>query len=52
MGMIKLELSIEETNYVLKVLNNLPTESNVWPLVQKIKEQAIPQTQATEPEQP
>jgi len=49
--MIKLELSIEETNYVLKVLNNLPTESNVWPLVQKIKEQAIPQTQETKPEQ-
>jgi len=41
--MIKLELTLDEANFVLKVLNNLLTESNAWPLVQKIKEQAVPQ---------
>jgi hypothetical protein len=47
---IKLELSLEEADFVLKVLNNLPTESNAWPLVQKIKEQAVPQAQEVKPE--
>jgi hypothetical protein len=47
---IKLELTLDEANFVLKVLNNLPTESNAWPLVQKIREQAVPQTQETQPE--
>ena len=37
--MIKLELSIEETNFILQTLGNLPTSSGAWPLVVKIKEQ-------------
>ena len=48
MTTIKLELTLDEANFVLKVLNNLPTESNAWPLVQKIKEQAVPQATPVE----
>lgn len=41
--MIKLELSIEEVNFLLAVMGDLPTKTGAYPLVVKIKEQADPQ---------
>lgn len=35
-----LKLTTEEINFILAVLGNLPTQSNAWPLMQKIKSQA------------
>jgi hypothetical protein len=46
--MIKLELSIEEVNAILSVLGKAPYEF-AQPLVDKIKQQGIPQVQAIEP---
>jgi len=40
---INLTLSVEETNFILQTLGQLPTSSGAWPLVVKIKEQAEPQ---------
>ena len=37
---MKLELDINEINFVLQTLGNLPSSSGVWPLIVKIKEQA------------
>jgi len=37
---MKLELEINEINFVLQTLGNLPSSSGVWPLIVKIKEQA------------
>jgi hypothetical protein len=42
-AVIKLELSVDEVNFILQVLGELPTKSGVWPLVMKVKEQAEPQ---------
>ena len=42
---IELKLTTEEDNFVLDVLGNLPTQSNAWPLMQKIKTQAEAQVQ-------
>lgn len=38
--MIKLDLTVEETNAILQVLGDLPTKMGAWPLMLKIKEQA------------
>ena len=38
--MMKLELDVNEINFVLQTLGNLPSSSGVWPLIVKIKEQA------------
>jgi pimeloyl-ACP methyl ester carboxylesterase len=38
--MIKLELSIEEVNYILQTIGQLPTSTGAWVLLAKIKEQA------------
>lgn len=46
--MINLELSAEEVNAILAVLGDLPTKSNAWPLVVKIREQAESQRQTAE----
>ena len=43
--MIKLELSIEEVNGILMALGKAPYEM-AQPLVDKIKQQAVPQVQA------
>jgi hypothetical protein len=43
--MIKLELSIEEVNGILMALGKAPYEM-AQPIVDKIKQQAIPQVQA------
>jgi hypothetical protein len=37
---MKLELDINEINFVLQTLGQLPSSSGVWPLIVKIKEQA------------
>jgi hypothetical protein len=37
---MKLELDVNEINFVLQALGQLPSSSGVWPLLVKIKEQA------------
>jgi hypothetical protein len=37
---MKLELDINEINFVLQTLGQLPSSNGVWPLIVKIKEQA------------
>ena len=48
---IELKLTAEEVNFVLAVLGNLPTQSNAWPLMQKIRTQAESQVPKEEPAQ-
>jgi hypothetical protein len=43
---IELKLTTDEANFVLAVLGNLPTQSNAWPLMQKIKIQVDSHVQA------
>jgi len=45
---MNLELDVNEINFVLQTLGNLPSSSGVWPLIVKIKEQA--DTQVTDVE--
>jgi len=44
--MIKLDLEINEVNYILQTLGELPTKTGAWELLRKIKEQADPQVPA------
>jgi hypothetical protein len=44
--MIQLELTADEVQGILTVLNDLPTKTNAWPLVQKIEQQVAEQTPA------
>lgn len=37
---MKIELDVNEINFVLQTLGQLPSSSGVWPLIVKIKEQA------------
>jgi hypothetical protein len=37
---MKLELGVNEINFILQTLGQLPSSSGVWPLILKIKEQA------------
>ena len=37
---MKLELDVNEINFVFQTLAELPSKSGVWPLILKIKEQA------------
>jgi hypothetical protein len=37
---MKLELDVNEINFILQTLGELPSKSGVWPLLIKIKEQA------------
>ena len=41
---MNLNLEVAEVNFVLQVLGQLPTSSNVYPLLKKIEAQAIEQT--------
>jgi hypothetical protein len=50
--MIKLELSIEEVNFILAVIGDLPTKKGAWELLKRIKEQADPQVLEPEAETP
>jgi len=48
---INLTLSVEETNFILQTLGQLPSSSGVWPLICKIKEQGesqVPKTDSQE----
>jgi hypothetical protein len=47
---MKLELTADEVQGILNVLNDLPTKSNAWPLVQKIEAQVAEQTTSDKPE--
>jgi hypothetical protein len=49
--MIKLELTLEEVNYVLKSIGKNPYEECA-PLVNKIHAQAVPQVEAIKAEAP
>jgi len=46
---MKLELEVNEINFVLQTLGALPSSSGVWPLIVKIKEQAEAQVPPSEP---
>jgi hypothetical protein len=37
---MKIELDVNEINFVLQTLGQLPSSSGCWPLILKIKEQA------------
>ena len=37
---MKLELEVNEVQFILNVLGEMPAKSGVWPLIVKIKEQA------------
>jgi hypothetical protein len=37
---MKLELEVNEVQFILQSLGQLPSSSGVWPLIVKIKEQA------------
>jgi hypothetical protein len=37
---MKLELDVNEINFILQTLGELPSKSGVWPLIVKVKEQA------------
>jgi hypothetical protein len=37
---MKLELDVNEVQFILQALGQLPSSSGVWPLIVKIKEQA------------
>ena len=41
---MNLNLETAEVNFILQVLGQLPTSSNVYPLLKKIEAQAIEQT--------
>ena len=46
--MIKLDLEINEVNFILSLLGDLPSKTGAWPLMVKIKEQADPQVPVTD----
>jgi len=48
---ITLKLDINEVNYVLQVLGELPSKTGAWPLIMKVKEQAEPQVPKEEPKE-
>lgn len=50
MNTITLTFTVEEAQVLLNVLGELPTKMGVYPLVQKIFEQAQAQTQPAEAE--
>ena len=37
---MNLDLDVNEINFILQTLGELPSKSGVWPLIVKIKEQA------------
>jgi hypothetical protein len=44
-----LDLDVNEINFILQTLGQLPSSSGVWPLIVKIKEQAESQVEAPKP---
>jgi hypothetical protein len=45
---MKIELDVNEINFILQALGNLPSSSGCWPLIVKIKEQAEAQVPTSE----
>lgn len=45
---MKLELTQQETGFIIGVLSELPTKTGAWTLIQKINEQITPQLPKTE----
>lgn len=43
MNTIKLELEIPEVNFILEALGEMPAKTNAFLLMEKIKQQGIPQ---------
>ena len=37
---MNLDLDVNEINFILQTLGELPSKSGVWPLIVKVKEQA------------
>ena len=46
---MKLELEVNEVQFILNVLGELPSKSGAWPLIVKVKEQAEAQLPKEEP---
>ena len=47
---MNIQLDINEINFILQTLGELPSKSGVWPLILKIKEQAeaqVPKDEST-----
>ena len=47
---MKLELEVNEVQFILNVLGEMPAKSGVWPLLLKIKDQAeaqVPKDEST-----
>ena len=40
MKLMNIQLNINEVNFILQTLGELPSKTGVWPLILKIKEQA------------
>jgi hypothetical protein len=47
---IKLELTIEEVNFILGTLGELPSKTGAFPLLMKVKEQAETQVEQAKAE--
>lgn len=43
---IELKLTVEEINFILQAMGELPSKTGVWPLIVKIKDQASAQVPA------
>jgi hypothetical protein len=48
---INLELTQQETGFIIGVLSELPTKTGAWTLIQKINEQVTPQLPKEETKQ-
>lgn len=44
---MKIEMTVEEVNFILNVLGDLPTKSGAWPLIVSLKDQAESQVNDT-----
>ena len=44
---MQIEMTVEEVNFILKVLGDLPTKSGAWPLIVSLKDQAESQVNDT-----
>jgi hypothetical protein len=47
---MNLNLEVNEVQFILQTLGQLPSSSGVWPLIVKVKEQAEAKPSAVQPE--
>ena len=45
---MKIEMTVEEVNFILNVLGDLPTKSGAWPLIVSLIDQAESQVNDTD----